>query len=91
MLVKVADNEDMKKILKIDKKGGRRAQQEDQHVNDLIETICENEYFGRTLILTNNTPQKNKEVYDKVNKEINEKYKSNFFSSVKQVRFGPLE
>ena len=26
MLVKVADNEDMKKILKIDKKGGRRAQ-----------------------------------------------------------------
>ena len=38
-----SDNENMKKILKIDKKRGKRAQWEDQHANDLIETIFENE------------------------------------------------
>ena len=42
-------------------------------MNDLIEIICENEYFQGKLIFTNNKPQKNKEVYDKVFKELNEK------------------
>ena len=55
-------------------------------MNDLIETICENEYFRRKLIFTNNKPQKSKEVYDKVIKELNKKYESNFPFSVKQVR-----
>ena len=59
-----SENEEMKKILKIGKKRGRRAQWEDQHVNDLIETICENEYFRRKVIFTKNKPQKNKEVYE---------------------------
>ena len=72
-------NEEMKKILNIGKRRGRRAQWEDQHVNDLIETIRENEYFQRKLIFTNNKPQKNKEVYDKAIKEINEKYESKIF------------
>ena len=40
----------------------------------------------RKLIFTNNKPQKSKEVYDKVIKELNEKYESNFPFSVK--RFG---
>ena len=48
-----SDNEEMKKILNIGKKSGRRAQWEDQHVNDLVEIICENEYFRRKLIFTN--------------------------------------
>ena len=64
-------NEEMKKILNIGKKRGRWAQWEDQYVNDLIETIRENEYFQRKLIFTNNKPQKNKEVYDKSIKELN--------------------
>ena len=38
-------NEQMKSIFKTGKKRGRRDQWEDQHVNDVIETICENEYF----------------------------------------------
>ena len=65
-------NEEMKKIFKIGKKRGRRAPWEDQHVNDLIEAICENDYFRRKLIFTNNKPQKNKEVYDEVIKELND-------------------
>ena len=73
-----SDIEEMKKILKTGKKRGRRAQSEYQHVNDLVETICENEYFRRKLIFTNNKPQKNKEVYDKVIKELNEQCESNF-------------
>ena len=73
-----SDIEEMKKILKTGKKRGRRAQSKYQHVNDLVETICENEYFRRKLIFTNNKPQKNKEVYDKVIKELNEKCESNF-------------
>ena len=55
-------------------------------MNDLIETICENEYFRKKLIFTNNKPQKNKEVLDKVIKELNEMYESNFLFSVRQVR-----
>ena len=38
-----SDDEEMKKKFQIDKKRDRQAQWEDQHVNDLIETICENE------------------------------------------------
>ena len=57
-----SDNEEIKKILKIGKKRGRQAQWKDQHVNDLIETICENEYFRKKLIFTK--PQKNKELYE---------------------------
>ena len=67
------DDEEMKKIFKTSKKRGRRAQWEDQHVIDLIETSCENEYFQRKLIFTNNKPQKNKEVYNKAIKELNKK------------------
>ena len=33
-------------------------------MNDLIEKICENEYFRRKLIFTNNKPQKHKKVYE---------------------------
>ena len=57
----------MKKILKIGKKRGRQAQCEDQDLNDLIESICENECFRGKLIFTNNKPQKNKEVYQNQN------------------------
>ena len=53
----------MKNILQIGKKRGRQIQYEDQDLNDLIESICENECFRRKLIFTNNKPQKNKEVY----------------------------
>ena len=42
-------------------------------MNDLMETICENEYFQRKLSFTNNKPQKNKEVYNKAIKELNKK------------------
>ena len=40
----ISGNEKMKKILKIVYQC-RRAQWEDQHVNDFIENICKNEYF----------------------------------------------
>ena len=80
-----SDNEEMKKVLKIGKKIGRQAQQEDQHVNDLKENICENEYFQRKPIFTNNKPQKNKEVCNKVIKELFEKYESNLPFSIEQV------
>ena len=82
----IFDDEEMKKIFKTSKKRGRRAQWEDQHVIDLMETICENEYFQRKLIFTNNKPQKNKEVYNKAIKKLKEKYESNFPFSVRQVR-----
>ena len=72
-------NCEMKKILNIGKNTGRRARWEDQHVNDIIETICENEYFQRKLIFTNNKLQKNKVVHDKVIKELNERYESKIF------------
>ena len=57
----------MKKILQIGKKRGRQIQYEDQDLNDLIESICENECFRRKLIFTNNKRQKNKEVYQNQN------------------------
>ena len=41
--------------------------------------------FGKKLIITNKEPQKNKEVYDEVIKELNEQYESIFSFSVKQV------
>ena len=44
-------------------------------MNDLIETICENEYFRRKLIFT---IKKNKEVYNKVIEGLSEKYEANF-------------
>ena len=47
-----SDNVEMKKILK----RGRQGQWEDQDLNDLIESICENECFRRKLIFTNNKP-----------------------------------
>ena len=62
-----SDNVEMQKILKIGKKRGRQAQWEDQDLNDLIESICENECFQRKLIFTNNKPQKNKELYQNQN------------------------
>ena len=65
-----SDIEEMQKILKTGKKRGRRAQREYQHVNDLVETICENEYFRRKLIFTNNKLQKNKEVTIKLLKNL---------------------
>ena len=49
-----SDNEEMRKTLKIGKKRDGWAQWEDQHVNDLTENICENEYGRRKLIFTNN-------------------------------------
>ena len=58
-----SDNVEMKKILK----RGRQGQWEDQDLNDLIESICENECFRVKLIFTNNKPQKNKEVYQNQN------------------------
>ena len=57
-----SDKEDMKKIFKTGKKRDRRAQWEDQHMNDLKENIYENEYFRRKFIFTNNKQQKKKEV-----------------------------
>ena len=48
-------------------------------MNDLIEAICENDYFQRKLIFTNNKPQKNKEVHDKVIKELNDQQVSKTF------------
>ena len=51
-----SDNEEsreVKKILKTSKKRSRQGQQEDQHVKDRIEAICENEYFRRKFIFTN--------------------------------------
>ena len=47
-------------------------------MNDLTETICENEYFRRKLIFTIKMPQKNKEVYNKVIEGLSEKYEANF-------------
>ena len=57
----------MKNNLQIGKKRGRQIQYEDQDLNDLIESICENECFRRKLIFTNNKQQKNKEVYQNQN------------------------
>ena len=55
-------------------------------MNGLIETICENEYFRRKLIFTIKMPQKNKEVHNKVIKDLNEKYEANFYFTVKQIQ-----
>ena len=49
-----SDNDKMRKTLKIGKKRDRRAQLEDQHVNDLTENICEDESGRRKLVFTNN-------------------------------------
>ena len=57
----------MKNILQIGKKRGRQIQYEDQDLNDLTESICENECFRRKLIFTNNKRQENKEVYQNQN------------------------
>ena len=58
-----SNNEEMKKILNTGKIRGRRAKWKDQLLNDLKEIICENEYFRRKLIFTNNNRQKSKELY----------------------------
>ena len=78
-----SDNEKMKKIFKIGERRGKQAQLKDQHVNHLIEAICKNEYFRRKLIFINNKPQKNKALYYKVIKKLNEKYESCFSFSIK--------
>ena len=48
------------------KKKGRRAHWPEDMVDDLIDIICESDYFKRKLIFKNNKAQKNKEVYESV-------------------------
>ena len=48
------------------KKKGQRAQWPEDMVDDLIDIICESDYFKRKLIFMNDKAQKNKEVYESV-------------------------
>ena len=51
------------------KKQGRKSVWPEDTVNDLIDVICESDYYRKKLIFTNNKPVKNSEVYAKVAKD----------------------
>ena len=48
------------------KKNGRKSFWSENHVNELIDVICESEYYRKKLIFTNSNVVKNSEVYCKV-------------------------
>ena len=48
------------------KKKGRKSFWSEDHVNELIDVICESEYYKRKLIFTNNKAVKNSELYCKI-------------------------
>lgn len=56
--------------LKSAKKKGRKATWSESCINELIDVVCESEYFRRKLIFTNNKAVKNTEVYTKVVKQV---------------------
>ena len=48
------------------KKNRRKSFWSEDHVNELIDVICESEYYNRKLIFTNNKAVKNSELYCKM-------------------------
>ena len=58
------------------RKKGLRAQSPENMVDDLIEIICESDYFKCKLSFTNNKAQKDKEVYECVIKILKERYRN---------------
>ena len=54
------------------KKKGRRVQWPEDMVDDLVDIICESDYFKRKLIFTNNKAQENKKVYERAIKILKE-------------------
>ena len=67
-------------------KRGRRAKWEDKFVNDMVDVVCESEYFRKKLIFTNNKPQKNKEVCGKVLEELKKRNDGDFPFTIEQIR-----
>ena len=48
------------------KENGRKSFWSEKNVNELIDIICEGEYYRKKLIFTNNKAVKNSEIYCKV-------------------------
>ena len=57
------------------KKKGRKATWSEACINELIDVVCESEYFRKKLIFTNNKAVKNTEVYTKVVKQVEIRFK----------------
>ena len=66
------------KVKKAAKRAGRKSSWGDNITGDLVDIVCEDEYFRKKLIFTNNKTQKNSEVYEKVIKQMQKL--SHFFS-----------
>ena len=49
---------------------GRKAVWPENCINELVDVVCENEYYQKKLIFTNNKATKNLEVYIKIVKEV---------------------
>lgn len=72
-----------------ERKKGRKASWPDEFVNELVEEICESEYYRRRLIFTNNKAYKNLEIYQKIVAKITKKLlerQQNFNFSAQQAR-----
>ena len=62
------------KAKKVLKKKGRKSNWPGNSVNELIDVVCENEYYRKKLIFTNNKSTKNAEVYQKVLKDVQARF-----------------
>lgn len=71
------------------KKQGRKSVWPDDSINELIDIICEDDYYRKKLIFTNNKAVKNAEIYAKVLKDVKSRFASkdsNFPFTVAQIR-----
>ena len=70
------------------KRAGRKAQWLDNHVADMIDVICSDEYFKKKSLFTNSKHSKNGEVYSQVLEEIRRRYSDpeSFPYSTEQMR-----
>ena len=59
---------------KTDNKKGRKSSWQERHINDLVDIICSSEYYKKRLIFINMKNSKNGEIYQRVLKELKERY-----------------
>lgn len=55
------------------KRVGRKAAWSDECIDEVVDIICDSDYYRKKLIFTNNKSFKNTEIYDKVAKEATER------------------
>ena len=60
----------LKPAIRKGQKVGRKGNWQDYCIDEVVDVICENEYYRNKLIFTNNKASKNLEIYMKIVKEV---------------------